>query len=109
MSMDDNELLRIYSSLPDYVKKELDEMDKRILEVRDKPLEYFIEQFRNGKRYKDINMLECQKIHLASLYLNDLDNYRFVVNKLWNQLNRTNHDLMNARIWLMVLKRNGNR
>jgi len=106
--MNEEELKKIYESMPDPVKKQFTDLDKRILELQNKPLEYFIEQFKNGKPYQDVDILKLQKMHMFSLYTNDAEELRHTAIEVWNALQQKNHEWMDVLIQLKELKNNAN-
>jgi len=106
--MDDKQLKKIYESMPDPTKKQFDDLDKRILELQNKPLEYFIEQFKNGKPYQDVDILKLQKMHMFSLYANDAEELRHTTIEVWNALQQKNHEWLDTLIQLKELKNNAN-
>ena len=106
--MDKDEVRKICESMPDPTKKQFDDLDKRILEMQNKPLEYFIELFKNGKPYQDVDILKLQKMHLFSLYTNDAGELRHTAIEVWNALQQKNHEWMDVLIQLKELKKNAN-
>ena len=104
--MDKDEVKKIYENMPDPVKKQFNDLDKRILELQNKPLEYFIKQFKNGTLYQDVDILKLEKKKMFSLYADDVDNLRAVVIELWNALQQKNHEWLDVLIQLKELKKN---
>ena len=106
--MDKEQLRKIYEGMSDPVKKQFDELDRRILELQNKPLEYFIEQFKNGKPYQDVDILKLEKMHRFSLYTNDAEELRHTAHEVWNALQQKNQEWMDVLIQLKEIKNNAN-
>ena len=98
--LNDEQLMRFITALPQNKRKTLEEYDRRILEVQDKPPEYFFKKFKNGEPCVDAGLLQLQKYQLAAIFLGDNDNYRHVSVGLINALSKKYHEYIEAQVQL---------